>query len=1340
MSVEMDEHRLQLVSTKAGQWADSLIELSSRNTLLSFKNNKTTSLNLTDAEPVAVRNLLHGRTVKLGALFPETEAHKDARTRARHMRRTMRTLLEEQGIDVGKLAQGLVRVVPRSGTASAVGRLRAPLLLRTLRINARTVADSEFELELVDDPEVNPVLLYALDKDFGLDLDARELAGRVNDVLAEVDDPTAQPEAVYAEIAALAQEQGVPTELEEAVVCGLFNYEKQPMVEDLHNATELLAQHDIVAALADYEPAKRSLQLRSHHFSAPGADTVRPADEFLVHDADSSQQEAVEVALAGQDLLVEGPPGTGKSQTIANIIAGAAARGKRVLFVSEKRAAIEAVTTRLAQAGLDGLVFDLHQQKADRKHVARQLHDSLELAGRQVRPEVADVHRKVEQRRGQLRHYSDEVHRLREPWGRSAFDVQAELLEIKAPATQLSFRASVLRGLDRATVERLEEDLRQFVDLGGPRVIRRETPWWQAEIWEQEDIRKVLYELDELASSTLSRGKKSMDRVLRQTGLRVPQNLAGWEEVLHLLDEVNTSVREFGGNVFGSRLDSWYYATAPVKEHLSGGGPGWLARRRLRTEVKHASTEGITQRRVLHSKLARVVEQRNRWQAMSGPGGRPSEVVGLTETMELFRTLRDQLASVAMCAKLSDVESRPTDQLDDELRQLQEDKEMLWRMQRINHLMADFERLGLTPLVQEIADQRLDSEQAWQLFRQVWLKSLLDQFKLDSSVLREFVSDQHDRFARDYQESDSRHRDSSARRVLYEVARRLRQARDDFPDETRLLRQEANKRRKNLPLRSLVERAQNVLLALRPCWAMSPLVVSRTLPAVRLFDLVIFDEASQIRPHDAVATIARGERLVVAGDDKQLPPSNQFERLIEGADDESGLEDFESILSVMRSLLPNQVRLRWHYRSMDERLIAFSNHEIYNRDLVTFPGTSVEAPVTLHTIEDGTVAPGQRGSSPAEVQAVVNLVLDHAEQRPHESLGVIAMGNSHAEKVYAAVRRAVQERPDLHEFFSEDSRPGWGFFVKNLERVQGDERDAIVLTLGISKRSGGRVDGRSFGPLNSEGGRRRLNVAVTRAKRRMTVVSAIAPTELTPTEEPTGTELLRRYLEFAQAQGEVDQIGSRKPVELNGFEQDVLDALVERGIAVHPQWGVSGYSIDFALAHPDRPGQMVLAVEADGDRYHRMTSVRDRDRLRQSHLERLGWRFHRLWASAWFTDRVGETDRIVKAWEDAMRDGESSTVPERRQGAESEPQPSPESRRGPRPDVRSGLKTDEYTDAHLIAICRWLLQDGLQLDREDRLSQALGELGFKRRGRKISDRLLRSIAIAQHQIDMVEEN
>ncbi|GAA3359919.1 AAA domain-containing protein [Saccharopolyspora gregorii] len=1339
MSADQHEQRLDLVRAAAEQWAKNLIEFGPQNTLLHFKNTKTTSLDLANANPAFMRDLLRGKAVKLSALFEESALHKDACTRARSLLRTMTAFSEEQGIDIGKVAQGLVRATPRHGsTTQATARsTRAPLLLRSLRITARTAAESEFVLETERDVEINPVLLHALDQDYGLDLDLPAFTAAVQEVLSATEDPQEQVDRVGAELASVAERQGVPLDVEPAVVCGLFNYAKQPMVRDLQQAVELLAEHDLIAALAGDRPAQAEVRAQSAGYEAPAADSVEPAEEFLVQDADSSQQRAIDTALAGHHVLVEGPPGTGKSQTIANIIAGAAARGKRVLFVSEKRAAIEAVTGRLAQVGLDKLVFDLHQQRVDKKHVARQLQDSLESAGRHARPEVATHHRDVRKRRAALRSYSDELHRPRDPWQLSAFQVQAKLLELRAPASPHVFSKPVLQLLDADTATRLEEDLRGFIDKGGLRVVRRESPWWQAEIRSAQDIEEILAQLNSLAKETLHAGRESMTSVLRQTGLRTPLDLAGWQEVLHLLGEVNDSVRAFGPDVFSTLLDDWYFAVASRRERAQAGHKlGWLTRRRLHKELTEASTDGIKQRSVLHRKLAAVRSQRDRWQALGDPAGHPSEVTGLGETMERFNTLRDQLTSVALFAKLSDVERKPVEQVDAELDELVADQDTLWQMEDITRLLGEFERLGLGQLVQDIARQDLDGDAAWALFRHTWLKSLLDRFKLDSPALRGFTAAEHDRLVRDYRDSDSEHRASAADRVLWEVGKTLRQVRDDHPDETKLLREQANKKSRHMPLPRLVQNAPNVLLALFPCWAMSPLVVSRTLPAQRLFDLVIFDEASQIQPQDAIPTIARGSSLVVAGDDKQLPPSNFFGRMLveDGESDETALQDYESILTAMRTSIQRQEQLQWHYRSRDERLIAFSNREIYGDDLVTFPGSSKEPPVSLHVV-DGKAAPGQDGSAPAEVERVVDLVLEHAATRPQESLGVIAMGDKHAARIEAKLRQAVQERPDVQEFFDAQAALDTRVFVKNLERVQGDERDAIILTIGVAKRADDRVDGRGFGPLNRSGGERRLNVAVTRAKRRMSVVCSFQPGALAPSDTANGTELLRRYLEFAQRHGEIDQVGRQLPQELNGFEEDVRRALTERGLEVHPQWGFSGYRIDFALAHRDHPGRMVLAVEADGDRYHQAHSVRERDRLRQAHLENLGWRFHRVWASAWFADRAGETEKIVKAWEEAMRDADAEPVAEPPAEPARKSGPSPESRRGPRPDVLPGQPMDKYTDRELIGLCRWLLGDGLQLDREERITQAMAELGKAKRGRVIVQRLTRAVQIAQDQAD-----
>lgn len=561
-----------------------------------------------------------------------------------------------------------------------------------------------------------------------------------------------------------------------------------------------------------------------------------------------------------------------------------------------------------------------------------------------------------------------------------------------------------------------------------------------------------------------------------------------------------------------------------------------------------------------------------------------------------------------------------------------------------------------------------------------------------------------------------------------------------------MVKDQAARKTRHLPLRKLVAKASDVLLAAKPCWAMSPLVVSRVLPATRLFDVVVFDEASQILPHDAITSIMRASQVVVAGDPHQLPPTSFFSRVLSGADsldDENG-EDandpgvFESLLDMLSSRLPRVHTLLWHYRSSDERLIAFSNKEIYNNDLVTFPGTAVESPIGLEVV-DGWTQPGQDGSAPQEVDRVVELVLDHASRAPELSLGVITMGQKHADRIDLALRKALESEPDLQEFFSVEAGPGRRFFVKNLERVQGDERDAIILSIGYAKAANGRLPLR-FGPLNLVGGERRLNVAITRARQRMTVVSSFSHHDFDP-QAPTknrGPELLRRYLEYCAHHGDLGRVGRRQDhYELNPFEQQVLEVLQDADIPVVPQWGVSGYRIDFALAHPDRPGQMLLAVETDGDRYHRTARARDRDRLRQAHLERLGWQFHRIWAADWFTGQQAETTRLVDAWRDAVRladeppvspvDPDPPFVP--RQGEREL------ARRGDRPPVPPGRRISDYSDAELRSLAEWILSDGYQLDLDTRLGQFMTELGFRKRGRNIVDRLTRTLNHAQQFTD-----
>jgi very-short-patch-repair endonuclease len=457
----------------------------------------------------------------------------------------------------------------------------------------------------------------------------------------------------------------------------------------------------------------------------------------------------------------------------------------------------------------------------------------------------------------------------------------------------------------------------------------------------------------------------------------------------------------------------------------------------------------------------------------------------------------------------------------------------------------------------------------------------------------------------------------------------------------------------------------------------------------------------------------------------------------------AGTAGFESILDALGSVLSFR-QLAWHYRSRDERLIAFSNAHIYGRTLVTFPGAD---PGQVLSYVPVPWQPGADINSPGpEVDAVVDLVLEHARERPGESLGVIAMGIRHRDRIEERLRDRLRQDPqlaaELAGFFDEsrDER----FFVKNLERFQGDERDAIILSIGYGKNPRGELVYR-FGPLLLEGGERRLNVAVTRAKNRITLVSSFSSRDMDPERSNAeGVKLLRQYLQYVETGGTSlgDQILD-KPA-LNPFEVDVRDALLHRGLKLTPQYGTSGYWIDFAVQHPDHPGRYILAIECDGATYHSSQSARDRDRLRQEQLERQGWRFHRIWSTDWFHDKTACTEKAITAYRNALHDADDKheTAPARGTGASALadhlptayeatlPRTTPPvgQRTGPRPWILPGQPIDAYSDTELISFAQWIRSDDGLRTEDELLHEMMNELGFQRRGKNVVARLSAAIA------------
>lgn len=1324
--------RRELVARAVETWKKQLIELGGRNNLLAYRDLKAGTLDLSDADPRAVTDLVIGKSVPLGRLWRDPETLADAQRRARTIHKKALEHFEERGIETLFLAFGLASWRPG---ALSLKNPRAPVLIRPAALVPRGAAQQEFELVLLGEFRVSGTLLQVLAQEFACtpDMDTLVVDGAI-DTMKEITDTFDWLLREAAEVPEF--------EIERRAVLGTFSYMKMPMVRDLDDALELLIDHDLVATIAGDDEAR--VAFRESQGTVTVAldepNTIPLNDEFLVLDADSSQNWAINAVLRGQSLIVRGPPGTGKSQTISNLIASLTARGKRVLFVAEKRAAIEAVLKRLDAVGLSDLVFDIHGGVAARRAVAQSLGASTENARAIGAIDVSELHRQLDHRRSELVAASEALHRPREPFGLSVYEAMNRVLGVPASAhTEFRLRASELLALSGEQESLAEEALEELTELGGLALEHSGSQWAKATVTSSEEVRDAFDTVERLRSTVVRRAQTAVQAAGGETGARELELLAEWNDAHSVWAEAEEILTAASPTLFELPLEEIQDALDPADDGAFSRFWATLSSSSYRSA--HGQVKQTLQKDLGSAARLALVEQavsvRDRWQKLAaGPERAPSAPANLAELTAALGELDRELEHLRRYLGRDAFKDVSDEDLLWTLDELHRDQGTLGKLPRIHALMTQLRELKLTPLLDELIQRDLVAALAPASLRYAWCRSIVEHVRLEDPTIGSFDGRQHAGAVARYQDLDAQHLDSTADRILRLWAERAAAARNDYPDEVALIRQQAARRRKLLPFRELFVGAKDYLLELKPCWVMSPLVVSQTLPPEQLFDVVIFDEASQVRPADAIPAIVRGAQLVVAGDEKQLPPSAFFLAATQEEEDASAedapqlaaVEGFESILEALGMLLPART-LEWHYRSRDERLIAFSNANFYDWHLTTFPGINDSQPISHVLVPHRAGLVGQEDSASDEVAEVVRQIITHAETRPSESLGVIAMGIKHADRVEGVLFEALKERPELDEFFNGSGEER--FFVKNLERVQGDERDAILLTVGYGKTPEGRLL-YHFGPLNLEGGARRLNVAVTRARRRLTLVSSFGSHDMDPNRQMSdGAALLRDYLRYAESGGaNLGEHALERPA-LNPFEIDVRDTLARNGISVVPQLGVCGYLIDFAVQHPRELGRFVLAIECDGATYHSSATARDRDRLRQEQLERLGWRFHRIWSTDWFSRKDEALNRAIAAVEEAVELADNpDLLPAPTDNGEPHEAPltvRASEMRGRRPNVGRHLPIDAYSQGELVELARWIKSDSFPRSDDELLEAVMADLGFQRRGKKIVSAISRAV-------------
>lgn len=546
---------------------------------------------------------------------------------------------------------------------------------------------------------------------------------------------------------------------------------------------------------------------------------------------------------------------------------------------------------------------------------------------------------------------------------------------------------------------------------------------------------------------------------------------------------------------------------------------------------------------------------------------------------------------------------------------------------------------GLEDFLRVTLDEPQTAEQLDLAFRYVFYNTLTLEFHREDPKLFRSVSSKFTEYRTKYKDLDDKlmhaHQSYlSSKLCSRPIPQGISTGRKRDLTDLALIDHLVTLERPNVAVRDLLARARNAIQGLKPVFLMSPLSVAQMLPHDIKFDVVIMDEASQMKPEDALGSIARATQVIVVGDPKQMPPSDYFSK---STDDETeSEEDFvdikqESILDLAMSTFRPPRRLKWHYRSRNEELIAFSNHHFYDGDLIIFPSARTSEHTQGVQLENINGIYGS-GLNQTEAKATVDRAISLIKNRPTASMMIVAMNQKQSELINDLLSEREKDDPILEKYRDHWKNTLEPLIVRNLENVQGDERDVVIISTVYGPDSNGHVFQR-FGPIGSEYGHRRLNVLYTRAKELMWIVTSLDDNLIvTSANSSRGVHALKNFLHYARTRklgAEVTSFGERPPD--SDFELHVAQKLKQRlpDLDIVAQVGVAGFFIDLAVKHPKKEGAFLLGIECDGKTYHSSKSARDRDKIRQQILEDLGWSLHRIWSTDWFTNPEIEIKKLV---------------------------------------------------------------------------------------------------------------
>jgi len=1313
-------------------WADKLLDTGNRNNLVNFKDRKGTTIEIISDEPSELfDSLAHGKEFSVfdpkkwfeshsdeEQVFPKTmnkeefcasyEPHLqkkevllynqyDANSVriVKNLDQRFSSAIEETGVNIGHMFFGQVEW--KNGNTVC----NAPLLLLPVEFY-RVNKNDPYTLRSVDDDiVVNPTFNYKMKAEFGAELPEYDEEEGLLSYLLKVD--------------GIVKKLGWSTS--PCCKIGPFSFLKINMYKDLlENEAKIIENPNVQCLLGmeTHDPATTG----DADF---GEDFNELVDIHNVVDADSSQLEAIKLAKAGKSFVLQGPPGTGKSQTIANIIAECLLDDKKVLFVSEKQAALNVVFEKMKQVGLSDFCLELHSHKSNKKDFVLELNRTLKLPLGNIK--LNENSQKASQQ-DQLDDYVDHLHRDQPVIGKSMYNLYNEYLRYK-DAMDVDYLVKDISKKDDAHRFKVADAVSHYADYAAKvGVDFKQFSWYgftnlDSSIQGKSEIKECFSSLIDEINGLLVSVAQLKDKF--GVGIELFADIPQWTVFLRnitalkgmvpgvlsedSLDEtrvMSNKVKVLSTELIGLKqfIDESYESDvygldgADLSKRLKLFD-GFFARlfskeyRQIKNSIKMCAKHGVKlgyenvcllaqslsnyQKKIKefesldpmakeclglayagHKTNWDSLEQKLRAVPLCLENKAGCELVR-TYSQNLFDEACEKFASFAdildqfvektgdLYQKLDnwfeksvlDSRNLSFDKVVSKLSRCLADLDRLETWKLLKSVLNEIESLGETDYLNFCLSSKVPLDKMKDAYNKRFYSLWIDYVKNNDDVLGFLDRVAHTSVVDQFTEADRSDLTENRKRIKKHLVEQKLSYGCIIPGSgIGIIAREAEKQRKIKPVRRLISEVGETIQAIKPCFLMSPLSVSTFIPSQSItFDTVIFDEASQVFPQDAIGAIYRGKQIIVVGDSKQMPPTNFFSADLDASDEDDydDLTDYESILDLCSTSFKQQ-SLLWHYRSRYEQLIAFSNHNFYDGRLISFPSAAIDREgigVDYYHV-DGCFEHKSRYNVP-EAERVVDLILEHVKKYPNRSLGVVAFNMSQQSLIEQLLEKRVGDSDQYGILY--DKSLVEPFFIKNLESVQGDERDTIIFSTTYGYDSAGKML-HNFGPLSRKGGERRLNVAVSRARINVQVVSSMHGFNFDLSRTSArGAQLLKQYLDFAEkgpsALASAITVKSEDAFD-SLFEMEVCEFLRSQGYTVDSQVGCSGFRIDLGIRKPDS-SEYFLAVECDGASYHSSKNARDRDRLRQEILERMGWNFYRVWSTDWFRHEGDEKKSLLAA-------------------------------------------------------------------------------------------------------------